>query len=743
MMERNVELLAPAGNLACALAAFDAGADAVYAGLKRFNARERTENFSAEDMSRLTAYAGKHGKKVYITFNTLIKENEIRDAAEELAMLELLRPDAVIVQDLGVLRILREYFPGLTIHASTQMGLHNSAGMAFAKELGVSRVILERQTTLKEIGIMRAAQPDVELEMFIHGALCCCISGSCLLSSWLGGWSGNRGKCKQPCRRRYHSDSGNGFFLSAQDLCTLELIPEIMTSGVQSLKIEGRLRRADYVENVVAAYRMAMNAAGDAAAFREILPKAKELLAKTCGRKWSLGFYTEQSRKELIKFDALGASGQLCGKVIAVERSGFTVLPSRRIHLGDVIRVQPRSGDEGPAVTITKMSRNGKPVSRALKDEAVLIHSDKAVAKDALVYKTGESVSDYSKRIDALPLRRTVLDFHVSLNRHAVRICGGGWKWSKELELAEAGTRPLTPELLQKEFANAGTDELEAGKIGIAIAENPFLPASVLKAIRKEFSAWLTENLNPEDVRRDNRARLEKFLAHHNTMTAPAKEPGEILHAAIVPRGKKPDLPKQTSIIREIKDAPSPHEELLLPFFIRENDLPAVKAAIEKFYQKGGRAVRITSVHHFALLKMYPDITIRTCMPLPVCNSMTAEELKKLGADQAQAWLELGRTELESLVKKSPLPMEQYRYGRPVLLATHARIPAEGKLTDARGNEFLLNRSGDLTLLTATKSMRLPVLKQFAAELADYRYTGKNDNQDRDSAIFNFDCGLS
>ena len=129
MMKQDVELLAPAGNLACALAAFDAGADAVYAGLKRFNARERTENFSHEDMSKLLGYAGKNGKKVYITFNTLIKENELCDAAEELAALELLRPDAVIVQDTGALRLIRDYFPGLTIHASTQMGLHNSAGI--------------------------------------------------------------------------------------------------------------------------------------------------------------------------------------------------------------------------------------------------------------------------------------------------------------------------------------------------------------------------------------------------------------------------------------------------------------------------------------------------------------------------------------------------------------------------------------------------------------------------------------
>lgn len=644
MTEQEVELLAPAGNLACALAAFDAGANAVYAGLKRFNARERTENFSHEDMSKLLGYAGRNGKKVYITFNTLIKENELCDAAEELAALELLRPDAVIVQDIGALRLIRDYFPGLTIHASTQMGLHNSAGIAFARDLGVKRVILERQTTLKEIQQMLAISPDMELEMFIHGALCCCISGSCLLSSWLGGWSGNRGKCKQPCRRRYHSDEGNGFFLSSQDLCTLELIPQIMSSGVRSLKIEGRLRRADYVENVVSAYRLAMDSVHDPTQFKETLPKAKELLAKTCGRKWSLGFYTEQARKDLIKFDSLGASGQLCGKVIGSGNGGFTVLPSRRLHVGDVIRVQPRSGDEGPAVTITKMSIHGKAVNRALKDEAVFILSDKVVTKDSLVYKTGESVGDYTKRIAALPLRKLPLDLKISLTRKELKIqIPAGIRWEKTLDLAEAGTHPLTPETLIREFASAGTETIGNGTITATVSDNPFLPASILKGLRKEFNSFLNDHLTEDMIRSDNAARLHRFHMDYRSLQ-PSVSPAAI--TAAVPRGKRLDLPNGAVIAREIKDTPSPHEELILPFFIREKDLADIKKALADFVKRGGKSVRITSLHHFELLKPYSALKIKTCMPLPVSNSFAAAEVASHGAELVQAWLELGRAEL-------------------------------------------------------------------------------------------------
>ncbi|MBO4633050.1 MAG: U32 family peptidase, partial [Lentisphaeria bacterium] len=190
---KRVELLAPAGNPSVALSAFDAGADAVYCGLRKFNARERSENFTHDDLSRMVAYAHKLRRKVYVTFNTLLKESELDEAAREMAFLAEIRPDAVIVQNLGAARIMREYFPDLTLHASTQLGIHNSSGLEMAKKFGFQRVILERQVTLDELRKMVPdGKPPLEMELFIHGALCCCVSGSCLFSSWLGGWSGNR-----------------------------------------------------------------------------------------------------------------------------------------------------------------------------------------------------------------------------------------------------------------------------------------------------------------------------------------------------------------------------------------------------------------------------------------------------------------------------------------------------------------------------------------------------------------------
>lgn len=211
------ELLAPAGTLESALTAYKYGADAVYAGLGRFNAREMGENFSFDDMSRLSAHAKKLGKKFYLTLNTLVKEPELPDLFAFLDRVDELEPDALILQDIGVFNLLKRYYPHWELHGSTQMGIHNSAGLAVAGQMGFSRVILERQVTLEEMRRLTASSP-VEVEVFVHGALCCGLSGHCLFSSWIGGWSGNRGRCKQPCRRRYHGSAGgekkSGFFFS-------------------------------------------------------------------------------------------------------------------------------------------------------------------------------------------------------------------------------------------------------------------------------------------------------------------------------------------------------------------------------------------------------------------------------------------------------------------------------------------------------------------------------------------------
>ncbi len=735
-----MELLAPAGNLECALAAFDAGADAVYCGLKRFNARERTENFTFEEMSRLLAYAHKLNRHVYVTFNTLIKEDELDEAAQELARLEQLRPDAVILQDLGAVRIAREYFPKLVLHGSTQMGLHNSAGLAYAKTLGLSRVILERQTTLAELEQIMRSKPPVEVEIFIHGALCCCISGTCLLSSWLGGWSGNRGKCKQPCRRRHRSADGNGFFLSAQDLGTPELIPRLMKSGAASFKIEGRLRRANYVTNVVTAYRMLMDAASKSdEEFRMKLPEAKNCLARTYGRKWSSGYYTKESAASLIKHDAMGVSGLLCAKVVSTSRNGFTMSMGRNVFTGDMIRIQPPSGDEGPAIRITKMTLRGKNISCARKGEEVFVHADKEIPRGGLVYKIGERTEDYSARIAALPARLPLLDINVTLSRTCCRVEIQGQIYEQALKLSEAEKQPLDPKRVIEEFSKLRDGRFETGSVHVSISGNPFLPSSVLRQLRKECGESLLPRLDPHQPAEHSEAGLEHFRRDHAEL-AHQRPKEKWQDTALIPRGRHPKLASRCIIAREMDDTPAPNEELLLPFYIDESSLKTVREAIAQYVKKGGKTVRITSLSHFELLKDYPGLMIKTCMPLPVCNSMAVRELAQRGAALVQGSLELGKTELAALAKKSVLPFELYRYGRPVLLSTRALLPVHGRMQDSKGDEFLVEKHGILTQVLPQKVLSLPGLEEADTFFYDLRSAAENE---QDTAHFNFDITLA
>ena len=256
-MKRKIEILSPAGSYESMKAAIAAGADAVYIGGSRFGARAYADNLTEEQLLEAIDYVHLHGRKIYLTVNTLLKEKELRES-----FYEYLRPyyerglDAVIVQDIGVLQFVKEHFPDLPIHASTQMTITNALGARFLEEQGVERVVTARELQLEEIKNIRE-KTDVEIESFVHGALCYCYSGQCLYSSMLGGRSGNRGQCAQPCRLPYkvNGSKESSYVLSLKDICTLEYIPELVEAGIDSFKIEGRMKKPEYVALVTAMYR--------------------------------------------------------------------------------------------------------------------------------------------------------------------------------------------------------------------------------------------------------------------------------------------------------------------------------------------------------------------------------------------------------------------------------------------------------------------------------------------------------
>lgn len=255
MSNMTAELLAPAGSPEALDAAIAEGADAVYLGLKNFNARMRSANFAYSQFEAATESIHKLGKKIYVTVNTVFEQREADRIYQLLQYLERVGPDGIIVQDLGVVKMARDHFPRLKLHASTQMNVASAAGSNFLSRYGFKRVVLSRELSLDELKAIRAAT-NMELETFVHGALCVSASGLCLFSSYLGGRSANRGACTQACRRLFRSEGDDdGYYFSPDDLQLVERIPELVEAGVSSLKIEGRMKSADYVGSVVAAYR--------------------------------------------------------------------------------------------------------------------------------------------------------------------------------------------------------------------------------------------------------------------------------------------------------------------------------------------------------------------------------------------------------------------------------------------------------------------------------------------------------
>lgn len=258
-----IELLAPAGSMEALKAAVESGADAIYLSGKMFGARAYANNFDEQGLKEAIEFAHLRNVKIHVTVNTLVDNSEIPALADYFRFLYEIGADAVLVQDLGAARLAQLVAPDLPLHASTQMTVNNLAGVLALQELGFSRVVLSREVTLKDI-IHICRNSDVEIEVFAHGALCVCYSGQCLMSSMIGGRSGNRGRCAQPCRLPYTlvdknnnnvlKDAGQ-YLLSPRDMNTLELIPEFIEAGVVSLKLEGRMKKPEYVAVVVDAYR--------------------------------------------------------------------------------------------------------------------------------------------------------------------------------------------------------------------------------------------------------------------------------------------------------------------------------------------------------------------------------------------------------------------------------------------------------------------------------------------------------
>ena len=382
-MNKEIELLAPVGSMESLFAAVQNGANAVYLGGKLFNARHSATNFDSDELKEAIKYAHLNDVRVYITVNILIDDKEIEDTLDYIRFLYKIDVDAIIVQDIGLASLARELLPDLPILGSTQMTINNLYGAKHLERMGFTRVILARETPIREIRNIKA-NTNIELESFVHGALCVSYSGQCLMSSMIGGRSGNRGRCAQPCRMLYSivdkednlvHDWDKRYVLSPKDLNTIEHLDEIIDSGITSLKIEGRMKRPEYVATIVSNYRKVLDKSLDV-----LSDDDKKDITQIFNREFTKGIILDDFGKRFISFDRPDNRGAVLGYVSRVDKYKVYIMLQEDVEKGDGIELSLKNGGyKGLKVPV-----DGK------KGTILTVEKQGFIEKDSLVYKTSK-----------------------------------------------------------------------------------------------------------------------------------------------------------------------------------------------------------------------------------------------------------------------------------------------------------------------------------------------------------------
>ncbi|HWB58303.1 MAG TPA: U32 family peptidase [Chthoniobacteraceae bacterium] len=495
-MQKTPELLAPAGNMECVRAAVANGADAVYFGLPRFNARIRADNFTEEELPGMVEFCHGHGVKAYAAFNTLIFTGELEDAAGQLRLLNRAGVDAIIVQDIGLARLAREITPELPIHASTQMTITSPEGVRFAKELGADLVVLARELSLREVEKFDATLP---LEMFVHGALCVAYSGQCLTSESLGRRSANRGECAQACRMPYElvvdgalrDLDDKRYLLSPQDLAAVDEIPTLIELGIRSFKIEGRLKSPEYVAAVCQVYRKAIDAALE---HREGAVTAEDRynLEMTFSRGLYSGWMHGVNHQELVPALHGKKRGPFAGCIVRVGRNFVEIEPLVPLKPGDGVVF-----DTGGDTNAEQGGRIWQIKGTRLFFEHGAVDFSKLKADDR-VWKTddpalnGRLRKSFAGNVEAR--RRERVDLRVAGRvGEPLVVSAGGISVRSAMPLQEARTAPLTNERLREHLGRFGGTIYALGELENGIEDSVILPIGELNRIRRELVYQLDE----------------------------------------------------------------------------------------------------------------------------------------------------------------------------------------------------------------------------------------------------------
>lgn len=749
-----VELLAPAGSREALVAAVENGANAIYLAGNAFGARAYASNFDREALREAIHFAHLRKVAIHVTVNTIVADEEMGPLRDYLRFLYEAGADAVLVQDLGVARVAHETVPDLPLHASTQMSVSSLEGVRALAELGFTRVVLARELSLKEIRHICAHAP-VEIETFMHGALCVCYSGQCLMSSMIGGRSGNRGRCAQPCRLPYTlvdekgqdvlGDKAGSYLLSPRDLSTIDVIPDLIEAGVSSLKIEGRMKRPEYVATVVRTYREAIDTyyAGKGYA---VTQEERDDLAQIFNRDFTTAYLEGRPGKAMMSDRRPNNRGLLIGRVTAYDWDAriVTVKLSGRLGLGDQVDFWVKVGGRVMATISALTDAKGRAVEEGQAGDTVSFAIPSAVRDHDRVFKVYDArLMERAKETYAsgAPVRRIPVAIAVRAaigEPLTVTLCdaeGHRGEGRTDFIGESARKRPLSEEIIRKQVSRLGTSVYEMKSLHCDIAGEVMVPMSEINEARRKAVEALdalrlkeieAREHRPEPKFTDRIARptpkKARFLVAVDTLgkaeAALAAGADGILfggesyeHRVIAPE----EYERAWQMAREA----GARIDFNTPRIVHDGQQKHVERLLDAFAAFPPDAVHVHNIAMLALVRRLTDFAIHADYSLISYNKQTLAFLKDYGASGATLSPELTAKEIRQLAKESPLPLTCIVHGRLELMVSNYCVTGsflggcgEGPCTQpcTRGHFALKDRKDALFPLAMDQFCHMHVL---------------------------------
>ena len=684
-----VELLSPAGDLKCLKVAVQNGANAVYFGAQEFNARINSENFNREQLVEAIKYAKLRGVKTHLTLNILIKNSEFEDAIKLVEFAYNSGIDAVIIQDLGLAKKVIELFPDLEVHSSTQMTIYNLDGVNEIKELGFSRCVLARELSINEIEYI-CKNSDIDIEVFIHGALCICYSGQCLMSSMIGGRSGNRGRCAGTCRLPYtllrdNEEQERGYLLSSKDVCTLDIIPELINAGVKSFKIEGRMKSPEYVGIVTSIYRKYIDLAESNKEYK-VDEEDREKLMQIFNRGgFSTGYLKGKLGRKMMYTKRPNHIGVCVGEVIGYNpNKGYVKAKlAKEINLGDSITINDSS------CKISELMQGNNNIKSANATQVVTIGRIKGKIKNGdTIYKTvseklnKDIIQFSSKENIKRPIEAKIYLKENEQLKLEIKDLWSGLQFTsvEDVIVQKADNKGISKERIQEQLSKTGNTPFEMKDIEVIADENIIVPISGLNNIRRNALEQL-ENKLINTFKRSKKVQLEKANIANDIKTSNVK-------VSLVLNNIKEDinyceLKGLDNVYIPFRFFLSNKEKVneicknfntyvLLPAITKSNYERLIENDLKDILSTNIKGIVVSNLSHLKILEKYENemkgLEIISNYTLNIANNNTIKELEKFKISRYIVLPELNKEAIQDL--KGNVLKETIVYGRTLLMTT-------------------------------------------------------------------------